>query len=75
MDGRVASRASIEDALAKNKVLSREVAEEVNMIEKGEDDIDAKQLDDVAKAAAGKLVVEEEIHEGHVSWAAREHVS
>lgn len=58
-----------------NKVLSSEVAEEAKVMEKGEDDIDAKQLDDVAKAAAGKLVVEEEIHEGRVSWAARKYIS
>lgn len=71
-DGRVESRTSIEDALAMDKILSTEVAKEINGIENAKNDIDAEMLDDIGKSAAGKLVVEEEIHEGRVSWAARE---
>lgn len=57
-----------------DKVLSNEVAEETSVAEKGADNMNNKNLDESVKVTAGKLVVEEELHEGRVSWAAREYL-
>ncbi|TDL28857.1 P-loop containing nucleoside triphosphate hydrolase protein [Rickenella mellea] len=69
-DGRVASRGTVEDALAKSKRLVKETAQENEAIEKAEEDIDPKEPDAKAKKSDGKLTVAEEIAEGHVSWNA-----
>lgn len=71
LDGRIATHGSVEDALAKDKKLSAEVADEVVAIEKDDNTIDAEEPNEPAKKADGKLTVAEEIVEGHVSWPAR----
>ncbi|EIM92492.1 uncharacterized protein STEHIDRAFT_127305 [Stereum hirsutum FP-91666 SS1] len=70
LDGRISSHGSVQDALAKNKELSAEVADEVVAIEKDDTTIDAEEPNEPAKKADGKLTVAEEIAEGHVSWPA-----
>ncbi|THH12876.1 hypothetical protein EW146_g7283 [Bondarzewia mesenterica] len=75
LDGRIVSRGSVSDALAKDKVLSEEVAEEVVFIEKADDEIDpeepdVEEADQQDAKADGKLTVAEEVQEGHVSWDA-----
>lgn len=70
LDGRITAHGSVQDALAKNKELSAEVAEEVVAIEKDDATIDAEEPNEPAKKADGKLTVAEEIAEGHVSWPA-----
>jgi hypothetical protein len=67
IDGRVVSQGTLSTALKLNKALSAEVK---NLIEKGEDTIDAKIPTPSDHKAAGKLIVAEEISEGRVSWDA-----
>jgi ABC-type methionine transport system ATPase subunit len=76
VDGRVRSRGTVKEALARDSVLKRELAQEEKELKKAED-VDSE--DESAAAAAevvpaqtgdGKLIMKEEIAEGHVSWAA-----
>ncbi|KAI0750650.1 hypothetical protein C8Q80DRAFT_1097969 [Daedaleopsis nitida] len=71
-DGRVQSQGSLSKVLAKDDKLAEELAEEREEIEKAVHEIDAVQPDetDAPKKGDGKLVVSEEISEGHVSWQA-----
>ena len=70
-DGRIASRGTVSDALKKDKTLAKEFAEGARAI-KDDEKIDAEESDDVAKQTDGKLILAEEIAEGHVSWDAGE---
>ncbi|KAI0258755.1 hypothetical protein BC834DRAFT_974824 [Gloeopeniophorella convolvens] len=67
-DGTILSCGTVSDALANDKSLSAELAEEEAILEKTEEEIDGEKPDENAKKAAGKLILEEEIAEGHVSW-------
>lgn len=69
-DGQIASQGSVSDALAKNSELAEEVKQEEEAIELDENENEAE--DAPADDAAGKLVLAEEIEEGHVSKAACE---
>ena len=71
-DGRVASRGSVADALKKDKTLAKELAEGAHAIKDDEKRIDPEEPNEPAKAADGKLILAEEIAEGHVSWDASE---
>ncbi|KAI9453050.1 P-loop containing nucleoside triphosphate hydrolase protein [Lactarius psammicola] len=64
-DGRIASRGSVSDALEKDKTLAKELAEGARAIKDDEKKIDAEEPDETAKAADGKLILAEEIAEGH----------
>ncbi|KAI0258843.1 P-loop containing nucleoside triphosphate hydrolase protein [Gloeopeniophorella convolvens] len=66
--GTILSCGTVSDALANDKSLSVELAEEEAILEKTEEEIDGEKPDENAKKAAGKLILEEEIAEGHVSW-------
>ncbi|KAH0581470.1 hypothetical protein H2248_012549 [Termitomyces sp. 'cryptogamus'] len=66
-DGQILSQGSISDALAKNSKLKAEVAQERKKEEKAEREIDAEQEAETLKED-GKLIVEEESGEGHISW-------
>jgi hypothetical protein len=72
-DGRIASRGTVSDALKKNKTLAKELAEGARAIKDDEKKIDLEGPDEVAKPTDGKLILAEEITEGHVSWGAGEH--
>lgn len=66
-DGRIASQGALSTALAKDKKLSAQVAKESEVIEKAKREIDTG----AAKAAPdGKLIVDEEVPIGHVTWGA-----
>jgi hypothetical protein len=68
-EGQIASRGSISDALVLDDTLAHQVKEEVLLIEKDKEDaIVEEQLDATAKQADGKLILAEDIAEGHVSW-------
>src|SRR6266702_578140 len=71
-DGRIASRGSVSDALKKDKTLAKELAESARAVKDDEKTIDAEEPDETAKQADGKLILAEEIAEGHVSWDAGE---
>lgn len=67
IDGRVVSQGSIADALAQNKSLAKEVSKEEQALEKTEEVVDTEPVGPESKPD-GKLIVAEEIEEGHVSW-------
>ncbi|KZV74802.1 P-loop containing nucleoside triphosphate hydrolase protein [Peniophora sp. CONT] len=70
-DGHVTSRGSVSDALAMDVTLAHEVEEEVQIIEKSEVVGDAeKPVAPTKGKPSGKLVMAEEVAEGHVSWSA-----
>ena len=73
-DGRVVSQGTLSKVLAKDDKLSKELAEEQAEMAKAENEVDGVEPDEEAapKKTDGKLIVEEEIAEGHVSWASRE---
>ncbi|KAH9028046.1 hypothetical protein EDB83DRAFT_2526408 [Lactarius deliciosus] len=68
-DGRIASRGSVSDALKKDKMLAKVLAEGTSAIEDNEK-INSEKPDETAKLADGKLILAEEISEGNVSWDA-----
>ncbi|KAI9449921.1 hypothetical protein BJY52DRAFT_1227472 [Lactarius psammicola] len=69
-DGRIASRGSVSDALEKDKTLAKELTEGVRVIKDDDKKIDTEEPGETAKLADGKLILAEEITEGHVSWGA-----
>lgn len=71
-NGRISSQGSLSKALAKDKKLSKELKDESKEIEKAEHEIDpVEPATEPSKKSDGKLVVAEEISEGHVGWPAR----
>lgn len=74
-DGRVSSQGSLSKALEHNKLLAREVAEEREKIAKVESSIDGEESNPQDKKKTGKLVVAEEVAEGHLGWSARESIN
>ena len=73
-DGRVVSQGTLSKVLAKDDKLSKELAEEQAEMAKAENEVDGVEPDEEAapKKTDGKLIVEEEIAEGHISWASCE---
>ncbi|KAI0371499.1 multidrug resistance-associated ABC transporter [Pilatotrama ljubarskyi] len=71
-DGRISSQGTLSKVLAKDKKLFEELKEERKELKKAETEVDHVEPDDEAapKKADGKLVVAEEIAEGHISWPA-----
>lgn len=67
-DGQILSQGTISDALEKNLNLKLDVAKEIEIEEKAEEEIDSDQIN-LQKEAEGKLILEEEVAEGHISWA------
>ncbi|KZV64704.1 hypothetical protein PENSPDRAFT_656364 [Peniophora sp. CONT] len=71
-DGAIAARGSYSEVLSKDKELAQEAKKEEKVLEKAEAEVDADDddLETVVAKSDGKLVVEEEIAEGHVSFKA-----
>ncbi|KAH9848044.1 P-loop containing nucleoside triphosphate hydrolase protein [Lenzites betulinus] len=71
-DGRILSQGSLSSALARDSKLLKEVEEEREEIEKANTEVDAEKPVEVAevKQTDGKLVVAEEMEDGHVGWSA-----
>lgn len=70
VDGHIHSHGSISEALATDEVLAEELSKDQEVLEKKEDEIDAPPPAAAEKKADGKLIVAEEVEEGHVSWDA-----
>ena len=68
-DGRIATQGNINDALKKNKALAKEVKHEEEAAELDETE---ERVEGTAEDKKGKLVLAEEIEEGHVSREACE---
>ncbi|KAF9469452.1 P-loop containing nucleoside triphosphate hydrolase protein [Collybia nuda] len=67
-DGKIISRGTISDALEKSSQLKLEVAKELDVKMKEEETVDSDRVN-TQKEAEGKLILEEEVAEGHISWA------
>ncbi|KAF7366640.1 ATP-binding cassette transporter [Mycena sanguinolenta] len=66
LDGHIRSHGLISNALNTDEILAEELAKDQEVLEKKTDEVDAPAVG--AKKAGGKLIVAEEIEEGHVSW-------
>jgi hypothetical protein len=70
-NGRIASQGSISETIATDVAFAAEVARDQEVLEKEAEVIDApEEPNPDAKMSDGKLVMSEEIAEGHVSWPA-----
>ncbi|KAL1937768.1 hypothetical protein VTO73DRAFT_12921 [Trametes versicolor] len=71
-DGRITSQGTLSKVLAKDKKLLEELAEEREELKKASNEVDPVAVDEEAAPPKtdGKLVVAEEIAEGHISWPA-----
>lgn len=73
-DGKIASQGSLSNVLAKDKKLFAEVEKENKALEEAEyDPLETEaSLDTDTKNAvqSGRLIVEEEVEIGHLSWGA-----
>ncbi|PCH35077.1 hypothetical protein WOLCODRAFT_155747 [Wolfiporia cocos MD-104 SS10] len=69
-DGRIHSQGSLSKALGEDHELAEEFAEQKKAEEKAEADVEIDQPADESdpKKAIGKLIVAEEISEGHIEW-------
>lgn len=70
-DGRVLSQGTMSKALAVSKSLTKELKAEEAEFHKAEETVDG-DVPGVPESKSGKLMVAEEVAEGHVSWSARE---
>lgn len=71
--GRIATQGSLARVLEDNYRLSKQMTEESKEIEEVEKEIDAVDLGAADhKSNGGKLILDEEIAEGHVGWSACE---
>ncbi|KAF9021407.1 P-loop containing nucleoside triphosphate hydrolase protein [Hymenopellis radicata] len=70
-DGRVESQGSLSSALAKNQVLVQEAEEDAEAMQR-DDEVtdDAAETTPATTKSDGKLIMAEEINEGHLSWSA-----
>ncbi len=68
-DGRIISQGSLEKALHEDGELLEELKVDEEAVKHTDDEIDKAKIDDQAQKD-GKLVVAEEIGEGHVGWNA-----
>lgn len=69
-DGRVISQGSLDKAVIHNQALLGDTTEEVRPSEIASHQVD-RSAPEVKKKGDGKLVMKEEISEGHVGWRAR----
>ncbi|KAH6916807.1 ATP-binding cassette transporter [Coprinopsis sp. MPI-PUGE-AT-0042] len=67
-DGKILSQGSISDALKNNKALAEEFETDQELAQKADDEVDPDPKP--SQPADGKLIVAEEMQEGHVSWDA-----
>ncbi|KAG2023135.1 ATP-binding cassette transporter [Coprinopsis cinerea AmutBmut pab1-1] len=68
-DGKVLAQGPISEVVKHDKRLIKQVNEEERILHKSEEEIDPKGKAP-PDSADGKLIVEEEVEEGHVSWSA-----
>jgi ABC-type multidrug transport system ATPase subunit len=66
VDGHIHSHGSIAEALATDEILVEELSKDQEVLDKKTDEIDAPPAGE--KKPDGKLIVAEEVEEGHVSW-------
>ncbi len=75
-DGRIVSQGTLQNALAHDSQLLKDVEHEVEGLQKADQEIDGEKAEDVnAPSSAGKLIVAEEMELGHIGWRASERTS
>ncbi|KAK0192579.1 hypothetical protein F5146DRAFT_1040547 [Armillaria mellea] len=71
-EGRIASQGSLSTALSRDRALAKEVQRDEEAMHKADEEIDADEDTtggtDEDKKSNGKLIMAEEIQEGHISW-------
>lgn len=70
-DGRVLSQGTLSKALAISRTLTKGLKAEEAELRKAEETVDG-EVPEVPESKSGKLMVAEEVAEGHVSWSACE---
>jgi len=68
-DGRILSQGTMSNALATSKALTKELKTEESGVRRAEETVDG-EVPKVPEGKSGKLMITEEIAEGHVSWSA-----
>ena len=68
-EGRIESQGTVFEALGKDPVLAEEARIEQQVIDKTGEEVDEQRPPEETKGD-GKLIMAEEIQEGHVSWSA-----
>jgi hypothetical protein len=63
-DGTITAQGTILEVLGSDKTISEELKQDQKAIEKAEEEVDKPN----APSSDGKLIVAEEIEEGHISW-------
>lgn len=71
-DGRIGSQGSVSDALAADQKLTNEIRREKEAIENDIDDTTEADEAVVVEVKSGKLIIAEEVAEGHLGWPSRE---
>ncbi|KAF8213492.1 hypothetical protein K438DRAFT_1956873 [Mycena galopus ATCC 62051] len=66
LDGHIHSHGSISEALATDEILAEELSKDQEVLDKKTDEVDPLPVGE--KKPDGKLIVAEEVEEGHVSW-------
>lgn len=70
-DGRILSQGTMSTALATSKALTKELKAGESELHRAEEAVDG-DVPEVHEGKSGKLMVAEEVAEGHVSWSACE---
>jgi hypothetical protein len=72
-DGRIRSQGSLSSALEKDAKLSADVEKEKLHITKADETVIEDEAATLQNKPAGKLIIAEEVEEGHVGWSASEY--
>ena len=70
-DGRILSQGTMSKALATSNALTKELKAEASGLQRAEETVDG-EVPESREGKSGKLMVAEEVAEGHVSWSARQ---
>lgn len=69
-DGRILSQGSTSETLKLDRKFERELRLEEELATKAGEEVEIQQAE-VKESSDGKLIIAEEVEEGHVSWSAR----
>lgn len=70
-DGRILSQGTMSKALATSNALTKELKAEASGLQRAEETVDG-EAPESREGKSGKLMIAEEVAEGHVSWSARQ---
>jgi hypothetical protein len=73
-DGGISSQGTVYDALNNADTFMGETDRDTERIGSAEDDADPIKPDGGVSKTDGKLILAEEVAEGHISWSARMHL-